>query len=181
MFSDRYGLTEAVLSEWKTMTRRIVPNSIPIGNWKETATKAYYKVGDFVAIAQSYKNAGVSFLPEEDEEFGCHIFPAAQTSGWTNKMFVRADLMPHQIYIKDVRLQRLQCISEDDCHKEGIYAEYEDEYPITPYSFIYTFPNAPQHYSSPREAYAALIDCISGKGTWDSNPFVFVYEFELVK
>lgn len=33
----------------------------------------------------------------------------------------------------------------------------------------------------PREAYAALIDRISGKGTWESNPYVFVYDFELVK
>lgn len=32
-----------------------------------------------------------------------------------------------------------------------------------------------------REAYAALIDKISGKGAWESNPFVFVYDFELVK
>lgn len=29
-------------------------------------------------------------------------------------------------------------------------------------------------------AYAALIDRISGKGTWESNPYVFTYEFELV-
>lgn len=32
-----------------------------------------------------------------------------------------------------------------------------------------------------REAYATLIDRISGKGTFESNPYVFVYEFELVK
>lgn len=34
---------------------------------------------------------------------------------------------------------------------------------------------------TPHEAYAILIDRISGKGTWDSNPWVFVYEFEIVK
>ncbi len=34
---------------------------------------------------------------------------------------------------------------------------------------------------TPRGAFAALIDKISGKGTWESNPYVFVYEFELVK
>lgn len=33
----------------------------------------------------------------------------------------------------------------------------------------------------PREAFASLIDKVSGKGTWDSNPWVFVSEFELVK
>lgn len=28
---------------------------------------------------------------------------------------------------------------------------------------------------------AALIDKVSGRGTWESNPWVVVYEFELVK
>ena len=36
-------------------------------------------------------------------------------------------------------------------------------------------------YTTPREAYAALIDKLSGKGTWESNPYVFVYDFELIK
>ena len=31
------------------------------------------------------------------------------------------------------------------------------------------------------EAFAALIDKVSGRGTWKSNPWVVVYEFELVK
>ncbi|MDR1340659.1 MAG: hypothetical protein LBK58_11505 [Prevotellaceae bacterium] len=33
----------------------------------------------------------------------------------------------------------------------------------------------------PRKACAALIDSISGKGTWESNPYVFVYDFKLTK
>lgn len=33
---------------------------------------------------------------------------------------------------------------------------------------------------SPKFAYAALIDKVSGKGTWESNPYVFVYDFELI-
>lgn len=32
-----------------------------------------------------------------------------------------------------------------------------------------------------REAFAALIDKVSGRGTWASNPWVVVYEFELMK
>lgn len=35
-------------------------------------------------------------------------------------------------------------------------------------------------YDTPREAYAALIDKVNGKGTWASNPMVYVYDFELV-
>ena len=38
-----------------------------------------------------------------------------------------------------------------------------------------------ENVKTPHEAYAALIDKISGKGTWERNPYVFVYDFELVK
>ena len=39
-----------------------------------------------------------------------------------------------------------------------------------------------QEFSSvhAKEAYSFLIDHISGVGTWESNPFVFVYNFELL-
>ena len=35
-------------------------------------------------------------------------------------------------------------------------------------------------FRTPQDAYASLIDRISGKGTWESNPYVFVYDFELI-
>ena len=37
------------------------------------------------------------------------------------------------------------------------------------------------NFNSPREAYSSLIDKISRKGIWANNPYVFVYDFELVK
>lgn len=36
------------------------------------------------------------------------------------------------------------------------------------------------HWSTPIEAFAVLIDKVSGKGTWDKNPWVFAYTFELI-
>ncbi len=197
-FSDKFGLTEAVLSGRKTQTRRILKgkplsandviedadifgdevHNVANGGESLITVKLPYKVGEVVAVAQSYEDAGVDFIPEEDEEFGCYNFPVEQTHGWTNKMFVRADLMPHQIRITNVRVERLNDISVDDCKKEGIYCDVD---PIDPCALIWTFPNAPQWYWTPREAYAALIDKISGRGTFNSNPWVFVYDFELVK
>ena len=94
-------------------------------------------------------------------------------------MFVKADLMPHQIQIRDLRIEQLQDIS-DDYFKEGITLlasaddgriqwGYADEH-LRYYMF-----------DSPREAFASLIDKVSGKGTWDRNPFVWRIEFQLVK
>lgn len=79
---------------------------------------------------------------------------------------------PHRIRINKVRIQRLQDISDVDCMAEGInYYEQEG----------FSWCSTGDLFDTPREAYAALIDKISGKGTWESNPYVWVYEFELVK
>ena len=102
-------------------------------------------------------------------------------AGWTNKMFVRAELMPHQIRITNVRVERLQDISHEDCIKEGIVKAMvgsEDTHFMTAY-YVPNIPSEP--HILPQYAYAALIDRISRKGTWNSNPWVFVYDFELVK
>lgn len=163
MFNDRHQLTKAVLSGRKTQTRR---------------NSCRYKVGEVVAIAQSYKDAGVRFVQEEDKEFGCYDFPAEQTKGWNNKMFVKADLMPRHIRIIAMRQERLQDISDEDCLKEGIIAELdplENGRPAYDYTYDYN-----HYFDTPREAYASLIDRLNGKGTWASNPIVWVYDFELL-
>lgn len=36
-------------------------------------------------------------------------------------------------------------------------------------------------FKTPKEAFASLIDKVSGKDTWKSNPYVFVYEFKLIE
>lgn len=194
MFNDKYGLTQAVLYGRKTMTRRIsedqIRNSIFCKSGYESIhgyeIKPKYKVGEVVAIAQSYmdvdrfhrkgKNADYleyldSILPE------LKLYP-----GWGNKMFVKADLMPHHIKITDIKIERLQDISDEDCLKEGIYRlDSANGNGGIAYSFVGASDK--KHiglYNTPRDAFEVLIDKVSGKGTWESNPFVFVYEFKLI-
>lgn len=207
MFNDKYMLTDAVFRGVKTTTRRdelnkeeqvilnekerlgfkpqIVDNHIVVCNSFGRVVfskKTRYKVGEVVAVAQSYKDTHVRFIPEEDEEFGCHEFPAEQTKGWNNKMFVRADLMPHRIRITNVRVQRLQDISDEDCIKEGIFEDItERDYHGRWMDDFYYYENYGEPFDTPSEAYADLIDKVSGEGTWERNPYVIVYDFELVK
>lgn len=143
--------------------------------------KPKYKEGEVVAIAQSYKDLGYS--PEEPLQEEAGYYPHIKNaSGWTNKMFVRADIMPHRIRITKVRMQRLQNISDEDCLKEGIIKYTKDrtvfKYDLSDGFEMFSWKDMKR---SPREAYAALIDKVSGKGTWESNPYVWVYEFELAK
>jgi hypothetical protein len=187
MFSDKFCLTQAVLSGIKTMTRRVLRGNVPLGNWEETAKHLPYKVGDIVAIAQPYKD-----IIECMAEYSDIIINADGSinrefkAGWTNKMFVRGNLMPHHIRITDIKLERLQDISEEDCLKEGIiFIEPlfigEDAYFFAVKRKVgRMYDNILKFFSSPQRAYADLIDKISGKGTWESNPWVVAYEFKLI-
>lgn len=192
MFNDRYGLTDAVLDGRKTMTRRLVGDFAPIVSdvrlnergcaearhgdvWFPAGKKKNpkYKVGEEIAIAQSYKDisqeAGIS-TPSR----------LVAKAGWTNKMFVKAELMPHRIRITDIKVEHLQDITEEDCMREGI------EWCHAPQSYYvnYIRETGLRYWlrgQTAREAFADLIDKVSGKGTWASNPFVWVYSFELIK
>ena len=52
MFNDKYCLTLSVLNGEKTMTRRVLRDNVPLGNWDETIKHLPYKVGDIIAITQ---------------------------------------------------------------------------------------------------------------------------------
>lgn len=209
MFNDKYGLTQAVLEGRKTQTRRIMkpqPEDCSAAHrwyksayWKDkpmslvvnedgsvycelcgygakleggSIFRLPYKVGEIVAVAQSYN----SFY---NDECNLNLFPNG--AGWTNKMYVKPELMPYRVRITAVSVERLRDISDVDCLKEGIIkgkVGSEDTHFMDAY-YIPTLKKDP--FCTPQGAYSYLIDKISGKGTWESNPWCFVYDFELVK
>ena len=205
MFNDKMCLTQAVIEGRKTQTRRIVPQSLidkyeewyddvcciamPSGSTIETIKDwllrkhTRYNVGEGVAVAQSYKDAGFRpnkilyrSIPKID---GYKQEAAASQKGWSNKMFVAANLMPHQIRITDVRVERLQDISDEDCLKEGV-RKVVNENGIYIQYYVGKGDNACS-FENPREAFAYLINKVSRKDVWEENPYVLVYDFELLK
>lgn len=200
MFNDKYGLTRAVLDGRKTQTRRVIKSlndaynidSIEVGldGHDEIYFTPYiegkptqdiypsYRHED-VAVAQSYYDCGYSASSRTMQILPGHFAQVSDGSaGWNNKMFVRADLMPHRIRITNIRVERLQDISDEDCLKEGIREHpiliNNERWYVCPGGALGMFPSA-------RKAFATLIDKVSGKGTWEKNPWVLVYEFELIK
>lgn len=206
MFNDKYGLTQAVLEGRKTQTRRMLNPTMlfkrletyegwskeDISAWKRSCKRrlyeaqeyelqqmldyalssSRYKVGEEVAVAQPYRMAAckVDYNEKEIKEVVCSI-------GWKNKMYVKANLIPYRIRITNIRIERLQDISEEDCLKEGIWRDDNVGLEGTTY-WYHGLANS--SFRTPQDAYASLIDRISGKGTWEGNPYVFVYDFELI-
>ena len=181
MFNDRYGLMQAVLEGKKTMTRRIVPEGILrmarlevnvhggdiVERIKDHTPLCYL---DEVAIAQPYKDICLT-----DPIF---FEGMRNEAGWKNKMFVTGQYMPHRIRIAGIKAERLQDISDEDCMNEGV-EKWLDCYIVS--GIMENQKKNNFCFDTPREAFAALIDRISGRGTWQRNPWVYAYTFELIK
>lgn len=210
MFNDEFSLTQAVIDGRKTQTRRIVSQSLidkyeewyddvcsiamPSGSTIETLRDwllrkhTRYRVGEVVAVAQSYRDCGG--INEEGVPMWEIISQkvGSTNAGWNNKMFVRAEACKHQIRITDVRVEKLQDISGNDCLKEGIVVNEPKikgginmYYPCEYLRSCAKEVGWGRVFHTPREAFAHLINKVSGKDVWAENPYVFVYDFELIK
>ena len=232
LFNDKYNLTQAVLEGRKTQTRRVITypkifHGIDVYGYyvcrratDGTITELCmydedeslidqgqilpkYKVGEVVAVAQSYKDVDAFYSAAFSRKHSVHGMTIdildcvsdedikkwfdireqfVKKASWNNKMFVKPEYMLHQIYVSNVRTELLQEISEEECLKEGIgkyYIGFGTDM-VDDMGFTYSF-DGKNGFPNAREAYASLIDKISGKGTWENNPYVFVYDFELVK
>ena len=209
-FNDLDGLTQAVIEERKTNTRRfeldadseyIARHYNPIYQPQHcyyrdsrgmcqlinsNTRKLFiprYKIGEVMAVAQRYSSIAAghpdvdTFLLQVAKAHKISIESVQELAGWNNKMFTKAELMPHQIRITGIRCELLRDISDACCLKEGI--RYVPK--INKFYFEDVCREESFYFDNHREAFASLIDRVSGKGTWGSNPWVVVYEFELVK
>lgn len=224
----RFGLDQAVIDGLKEMTRRTakLPDGLEQNDvWNpvmgiDSKGRVYftvdcidgkqrdlyprYQIGEEVAVAQTYKDIDYRGIVacEEASAIGPGMvipIPALESAGWNNMMFVRADLMPESIKITNIKLERMQDISDEDCRKEGIIYVQWRQYP-EPFSDRYvdhdlwTLPKYEQQFTdawsdddpdawaavSPKTAFAVLIRKMCGKKAWDLNPWVWVYEFKLI-
>lgn len=200
MFSDQFGLTEAVLTGRNTMTRRNAealnhPLVTDISEWSiDNKGKVYvtitystglkenvyptYQPGEEIAIGQKYidlkdDDAFYEALQKADPTFPLECIK--DEKGCYNKMYVKALWMPHRIRMTNVRYERIQDINEMDILCEGVYyynCGIDSGY--TTKGLGYNFPTA-------RGAFATLITKIQGEKAWTDNPYVFVYDFYLIR
>lgn len=163
MFNEKYGLESAVLNGTKTR------------DWRADK-KPRYEVGEVVAIKQCYCRV----LGENNEHLESKVAAVAFIdeillgAGWRNKMFVKNELMLHQIRITAVKKCRVQDLTDYECLKEGIKKP-------NPKRALYIYGLGGKIYPTAKDAFAGLIDRLNGKGYWVSNPEGYAYEFELVK
>lgn len=207
-------MVQANIAGRKTNTRRIIDekhygfleyafkNKKDLADWISRTAK--YQMGDVLWVretfidvdqeAEKYFN-GVRFHYKADKTFvGC----------WSWRPSIHMPKAAARIFLKilNVRVERLQDISEEDCIAEGIemskkgdvYQDIEngnliDKTHDEDYFYFYPskgdfrddsympksiFPNAP------KTSFYSLWEKINGEGSWNKNPFVWVYEYEII-
>ena len=96
---------------------------------------------------------------------------------WKNKMFMPESAARYFIEITDVRVERLQDISENDAISEGI--ERSPSYCVEYKNYLYP-DTVWLYYSSPIKSFKSLWNSINKPPyDWGSNPFNWVYKFKL--
>lgn len=191
MFNEQFGLQQATFDGTKTMTRRIVPEKT-LEKWYDIEEDymmaapmgvpcylepmedflirhAPYKVGEIVAIAQRYSQIISAITPR----FAPHAKDWMRSEkGWNNKMFVKAEYMPHHIKITGIKVEGLAGISDEDCLREGIID--------TGSGYTCYRQGVLPLFRTPYAAYKALIDKLNRRGYFESNPLVYAYTYELI-
>lgn len=91
---------------------------------------------------------------------------------WRPSIFMPRWASRLTLIVTDVRVERLQDISDADSIAEGVEqsAKFPGRY-LTPAG----------DYAVPKVAYQRLWENINGKGAWDANPWVAAYTFTVIK
>lgn len=168
----------------KTQTRRLAiekKSTDLFGNEVTTISRAKYNFCDLLYLKEPYIDDITSdktfykYDPKDIEELIQSGFEEEMKipGWWRNKLFMPESAARYFIEITGVCSERLQDISNEDCIKEGIYKHISHArvYWKNGYDGLM--------YQTPRDAYAWLINEINGKGTWESNPYVWVYEYKV--
>lgn len=137
-----------------------------------------YEVGEIVAVAQCYMSIAVEIGREDLSKNADRLrlwqkyVDMQKSSGYNNKMFVKAELMPRHIKITGKKVERLQAISDEDCMREGIID--------TGSGYTCYRQGVLPLFRTPYAAFKALIDKLNRRGFFESNPLVFAYTYEMI-
>lgn len=174
-------MVKAILDGRKTQTRRVV-------KWVQGNDNRNYAINPFQAEEILYVRETYCELPVKPDGTSSgvttHIYyradgdlrPKAWQGNWEPSIFMPKAAARIFLRVTDVRVDRLQNITVEDCKKEGIYDDYKTltkEYHDLLMSKAYI------------ETFAKLWDSTIKKSDlpiygWAASPWVWVVEFERI-
>lgn len=138
----------------------------------------YGDVGDQLWVRETW---GIPYTyVDEPEVHKCDVIyranPRDESSpiAWHPSIHMPRCFSRITLKITQVRVERLQDISEQDAKAEGVLPEFE----IDIGTFVHNQKWNPEAASTYRLGYKHLWNEINGNGSWDKNPWVWVIELK---
>ncbi len=187
-------MVRAILDGRKTQTRRAI-KPVPTFNgggachdadalqqdfvepyWVFPETCKYGKPGDLLWVREAWTQYPIELNPEP-----CDAWYKATSNGppppfkWRPSIHMPRWASRITLEVKGVRVERLQDITQKDAIAEGLTKE------IAPNGHVTWHVPDLLGAQTPCRAFRLLWENINGPGAWESNPWVWVIEFERVK
>lgn len=192
------AMVQAILDGRKTQTRRIIkpqPSKqlfdVKMGYWSEEPenlkhpyVKGKYQVGDIMWVRETFEIVPIEMaaITENYSDVRKKIKYKADDGEafikWKPSIFMPKEACRIFLKVTNVRVERLQDISEQDAIAEGI-----EEIAKTTRQSIYKnyIPDDILGFAAPENSFKSLWESINGKESWNKNPWVFVYDFERIE
>lgn len=118
-------------------------------------------------------------VPDKNE--GCYLYKASHEirgdARWHPSIHMPREAARIFLRVTDVRVERVQELSVDDCIEEGVEVEWSESLPKPSYmSLAYAERRVKPAFQT---AYRELWDSLNAKRgySWTANPWVWVYKF----
>jgi hypothetical protein len=185
-------MVQAILDKRKTQTRRIIkPQPIEATYGKmmygeleltmnSLKNHSKYQIGDIIWVRETWQYSDdlehpYLYKQKELEELTPAFF---KLMTWKPSIFMPKEVCRTFLVCTDVRVERLNDISEKDAIAEGII-EYAYGY-WKNYTSLFSGgrPKTNIDFKSPCDSFKTLWQSINGKGSWEANPWVWAYDFK---
>ncbi|AVU77111.1 hypothetical protein [Pseudomonas rhizophila] len=199
-------MVRAILEDRKTVTRRAIkvqPHIDASGNfcvgrsnygqdgYGRPVTKhfingycPYGKPGDRLWVRETWAEIRVAQAPDQEWIVYRECDNRTDYGGpWKPSIFMPRRACRILLEITDVRVERLQDISEEQAKAEGIVGvafRPDDGWPICTGYMVGPDDGKSQLQTTAAGAFAGLWSSINGQENWDANPWVWVVEFKRV-
>jgi hypothetical protein len=144
----------------------------------------YGKPGDVLWVREKWENETsggkqINFYAGNNEVE--HNVAYRTLTKWKPSIHMPRAASRIMLKVISIRVERLQDISKQDAINEGIDIVYDQADPLTPLTYFYPcndLRDGTYICDDPILSFYSLWTKINGSGSWESNPWVWVIEFE---
>ena len=183
-------MVQAILAGRKTQTRRVCSHQFwqhseltdfninKIHSKVDRSVSSKYQPGDILWLRETYGTTAIGNMYKASV---CSPDMDKPLSGWKPSIFMPKEAARIFLKVTNVRVERLQDISENDAIAEGIDF-FNHGYGGSPTGIWYRNYKSGTNNCSPKYSFQTLWQSINEKKhPWESNPWVWVYTFERIE